>query len=353
MNKDYKLKTPEERVDCVRQIVAENESLSPSCLDDLVDYIMDGRPKIEKKRRKILDDNRMVTVNRHETSFEGLCGKLENGENGIYNMLNNLGKAVILIPKIGITKEDLEKVPGLKELQEAIKVTEEQFKKARGKQKYLLKKQLIEMHQDQYILKNEFYKPIRATNAIRSFASIDLSERIIINENDEPETDGLVNFFNPAHVSAILTNYSNLKEDSWGNFKSDAYFMMEDFDALVDKALKENFPVYYDIVIYKIDGLSNISIQRLIEQKHGIKHSIEYISSLWRNKIPKLIAETAKKEYIVWYYTTQEYGKWKKCSCCGQIKLAHNYFFSKNSTSKDGYYSICKECRNKKNKKGV
>nr|DAL81174.1 MAG TPA: Stc1 domain [Bacteriophage sp.] len=38
----------------------------------------------------------------------------------------------------------------------------------------------------------------------------------------------------------------------------------------------------------------------------------------------------------------------KKCSKCGQLKPAHNQFFSKNKTSKDGLYSICKRCRNKK-----
>ena len=73
--------------------------------------------------------------------------------------------------------------------------------------------------------------------------------------------------------------------------------------------------------------------------------TVEYISSLWRNKIPKLISEKAQEEYLVWYYTTQEYGKWKRCSRCGQVKLAHNRFFSKNKTSKDGFYSICKEAR--------
>ena len=90
-----------------------------------------------------------------------------------------------------------------------------------------------------------------------------------------------------------------------------------------------------------------------VEENFGIKHSVEYLSSLWRNKIPKLIAEKAKENYLIWYYTFVEYGKWKRCSRCGQIKLAHNRFFSKNKTSKDGFYSICKCCRNKKpNKEG-
>jgi hypothetical protein len=69
---------------------------------------------------------------------------------------------------------------------------------------------------------------------------------------------------------------------------------------------------------------------------------------LWRNKIPKLISDYAKEEYLIWHYTIEEEGTWKKCSCCGKKKLAHNYFFSRNKTSKDGFYSICKECRKAK-----
>jgi len=53
----------------------------------------------------------------------------------------------------------------------------------------------------------------------------------------------------------------------------------------------------------------------------------------------------------MWYYLQKEKGKWKKCSRCGQVKLAHNKFFSKNNSSKDGFYSICKSCRNNKVKK--
>ena len=99
---------------------------------------------------------------------------------------------------------------------------------------------------------------------------------------------------------------------------------------------------------YKIDGMQNLDIQAQLQLEFGIKHSVEYISSLWRNKIPKLIASAAEDEYLNWYYLNIKKGKYKKCSRCGEIKLAHNKYFSKNKTSKDGFYSICKECRNKK-----
>jgi len=77
------------------------------------------------------------------------------------------------------------------------------------------------------------------------------------------------------------------------------------------------------------------------------------LSRLWRKKIPKTIADTAKKEWLIWHYTFEEKGKWKRCSKCHEIKLAHPYFFTKNKTSKDGWYSLCKDCRNKKGQKKI
>jgi hypothetical protein len=181
----------------------------------------------------------------------------------------------------------------------------------------------------------------------RGINKITLDERQWVDENGEPQSEGLITFFNPKHISAILCNYNALKISVQGKFQSDFYYLMEAFDDLMRKALAP-YPLYMDLTKYKIDGKPNLEIQELLNKKHGIKHSIEYISSLWRNKIPKLISEYAKEEFLIWHYTEQEPGKWKKCSRCGQIKLAHNRFFSKNNTSKDGWYSICKECRNKK-----
>lgn len=348
---DYSLETPEERNELVKKIInnTPSEQLTPRYLEILSDYIIFAMDKQERKQKQILTDNHMVTVNKRETSFEGLVGRLENGEDGIYNMIAN-DKNIIFTPKFQITQQDIAEIPELKQLVDAIAEVEKAEKKAVGKKKFLLKKQLIAMRQDQYVIRSAYKPPIYCMNAIKSFSKIDFDENVSISGDDEIEDNSLVSFFNPKHVSALLCNYSRLKEDAWGKFYSDSYFLMEDLDILIEKTLRDSYPMYYDLLIYKIDGKQNFEIQSLLNQKHNVKHSVEYISSLWRNKIPKLLSEQAQEDYLIWYYTTQKKGKWKKCSRCGEIKLAHNKFFSKNKTSKDHFYSICKCCRNKKNK---
>lgn len=349
---DYTLQTAQERSDFVRGVLQETnpEKITSKYLEILSDYIIFAMDKEERKQKNILTENRMITVNKRETSYQGLVMKFENGEDGLYNLITN-DKNILLTPKTSITQKDIDDIEPLRVLREAIEIVEKEEKAATGKRKFLLKKQLIEMRQDQYSIKSAYKPPMYATGMVKSFVKADLSENITMNECQEPISDGFISFFNPFHISALLCNYSLLKEESYGNFMNDCYYLMQDLDNLIERTLKDKYPLYYDLLIYKIDGKQNTEIQELLDKDWGIKHSIEYISSLWRNKIPKLIAEQAKEDYIMWYYTTQERGQWKKCSRCGQIKLAHNRFFSKNKTSKDGFYSICKDCRNAKTTK--
>ena len=71
---DFSLETPEERNKKVEEIIANTppERLTPKYLEKLADYIIFAMDKQERKEKKILSDNRMVTVNKRETSFEGL-----------------------------------------------------------------------------------------------------------------------------------------------------------------------------------------------------------------------------------------------------------------------------------------
>ena len=345
---DYSITDPQERVKLVQQIVDQTPAnkLSPRYMEIMADYMIFAMDKEERKKKRILTDNHMVTVNKRETSFEGLIAKFENGEDGIYSMITN-DKNIIFTPKISITPQDIENVPGLKQLREAIDDLEEKLKTASGKQKFILKKTIIEMRKDQYILKNAYYQPIQVTNLTRSFSHIPLIEEINVLPNGALDINGF-SLLVPSHVSIVLCNYSKIKQDTWDRFDSDARYVITDLENLIEAHIRDQYPMYYDLIIYKIDGMSNENIQATFEAEYGVRHSVEYISSLWRKKIPKLIAEGAQKDWLEWHYTYEEYGKWKRCSRCKQVKLAHNMFFSKNNTSKDGFYSICKDCRNAK-----
>ena len=348
---DYSIEDPKQRVKLVNKIV-ENippENISSKYLEVLADYLIFAMNKKEKKQRLINTDNRMYTVNKRQTSYEGLVTKFENGEDGIYNLIIN-DKNVLLTKKYKITEEDLNTIPQLKQFVQAIEKVQQQQKRAKGRKKFLLKKQIIQMRKDQYIIKNAYKPAIYCINLIKTMPYLDLSDFFDIDQNNNIINNGLISLFNPTHVSLLLCNYSKLKMQSWDKIQSDIYYLMQDLENAADAALKDQYPLYYDLMIYKIDGKSNLQIQKLLKEKYNISHSVEYLSSLWRKKIPKLIAQEEEKRTLVWYYTEKKKGKWKRCSRCGQIKLAHNKFFSKNGTSKDGFYSLCKECRNKKNK---
>ena len=87
---DYTLETPEERNKLVEEILRDLEqnqiTPTPQYLESLANYLILSVEKQErrllkekKEKQDVLTDNRMVTINKRETSFEGFVTKLENG----------------------------------------------------------------------------------------------------------------------------------------------------------------------------------------------------------------------------------------------------------------------------------
>ena len=201
--------------------------------------------KQEKKEKKILTDNRMTTVNKRETSFEGLVSQLENGEDGIYNLITN-NKNVIFQPKITITKKDIEEIPPLKQLREAIDTWDAKLKVTEGKDAFTIKKALIEMRKDQYIIKNSYRQPIIPNKLTRSKYMLKMDDTThLFDEEGYPIPEG-VSLMNPEICSAILCNYSKLKQDSWDQFEGDTWYLIYDFENICDKAL-EDYPLYMKV----------------------------------------------------------------------------------------------------------
>ncbi len=328
---DYKIDNIEKRLEIVEQICEDYEDdLTPYNLEQLGNYLIFQMEKEERKERKILTPNRMVTVNKRETSFEGVVSKFEKNKDGIYGIINE-DKNVILSPKVSITTKDIAEIPFIAQIRESIKKL-----RAIPNRNYIVQQAIIDLSQTQYIVKDAYLKPIRSKNS--SIAGPSVFDWCL-----------LLDFKDWNTVKAFLHNYSKLKTNSDQKIQTDMFWILKDFEKLADKALRERKPMLYDIMLCKIMNMQNKDIQKQLEQDYGRTYSVEYISSLYNNKIPKLIAAECEKEELLYHYTFVEKGNWKKCNRCGQVKLLHSIFFSKNSGgSNNGFYSICKECRNSK-----
>lgn len=343
---DYSLNTIEERKALVEEILRENPNPSEKYLEIIADYLVFCMEKEEKREKKILTENRLATINKRETSFEGLASQFENGEDGVYDLIVENDKNVIFRPKIEITKEDLENIPELRQIKEAIHYWEDKLKTASGKEAFVIKKAIIDFRKDQYFVKDSILKPVQISSAQHGRPSVTLEEKLRPAPLCGLEAEG-VSLMRPQVCSAILCDYTNLKNTSEGAFHTDLWALMFSFDELMEKTLRDE-PILKRIIEYKIDGYQNQEIQKALEEEFQTTYSIEYISSLWRKKIPNMLASRAEDDYLNYYYLEVEKGQYKKCTRCGEIKLANTKYFSRNSGGKDGWYSICKNCRNKK-----
>jgi hypothetical protein len=147
-------------------------------------------------------------------------------------------------------------------MREAIQIWENKLKTATGRDAYIIKSTLIELRKDQYIIKNAYRRPIVFNKITRSKSIIPLNDEVTIDSEGNVVYSG-VSLLNPEVCSAILCNYSKLKEDSWEDFESDTWYLLYDFEQVCDAGLKE-YPIYQRLLELKIDGVSNLDIQLIL-----------------------------------------------------------------------------------------
>lgn len=343
---DFTVETIEERLEIVNKILEEVPEPSADYLETLGTYLIFPINKAEKKLQKriINSKNRRETINKYEISYEGLAASLESGEDGIYNLMGDKNRRTKMNNIRPISQEDIEKYPEIKQLRESIDFWKEQAKNATGKRAFNIKKIIIETSRNQYYVRDSLNPPIAFANMTPNKHVCKITDSFNIDKNGNVSYTG-VSLCSPYVCSNILCNYSKLKQEGWDALEGDLHFLMIAFDKYCGEALKSE-PILEQIVIDKIDGMQNNEIQDDLLLKFGTSYTVEYISSLYRNKIPKLIASVAEDDYIQEWFLNHEKGTYKKCSRCGNIKLAHTKYFSKNPDSNDGFYSICKDCRN-------
>lgn len=337
LNLNYQLTTPEERLEFINNLikVRGKNSFSTKELEIMANYLL-----IQERRSDyIVTQNRSATIKKRETSYEGLIDKLEQGEAGIQPLIAN-DKNIIFTPPISITEEEVKSIPHMRQLKEAIAALENA--NVSGRSAYIAKKASIELRQDQYVLKQFYKPPTRLQQKTKSSSPISWITDYEVAEDQATITSvGTISLMNPKHVEALLVH---LKFLEGAPADTDIYYLVEELKVLLSKL----DPVVRRLAELKIAEASNQDIQTAIAAEFDTIHSLEYLSSLWRNKVPKMIAAIAKEEWLEWYYTFKEKGVYKTCTRCGKAKLASNLYFSRNRSDVSGLYSICKDCRNSK-----
>lgn len=255
---DYSLHTPEERTEFVRQLLEDTPDsyLNNKTLTYLSDYILfvgdkDQTKKERKTDRSIITRNREATIDKRQVSYEGMVATLENGEDGLYTMIRQ-DKNQILDHRDPITENEVKSIPGMREYMDAIEQFKVQFEKATGAARWALKRAIIETWQQAYILKASWQglagrsKP---TGQIRSLIRADIPSKVYLDEEKIPRSTARLSLLVPTHVSFLLCYYSALKEECYDDLQSDLHFLLLDLERLVDDALKEEYPILYDITI--------------------------------------------------------------------------------------------------------
>lgn len=351
MKLDYSLKTFEDRKVFVNNYLLSHNYVSRNKLEKFADYLLfvdDSSTTINERSAEspIITKNREVTLSRRETSLEDTVDKLPGGEDSLWTVASSSDYPLGVKEPLSIAQ--ISKIPNGKEKLRAIETLEKQFTTAVGFRRFKLKKAIIELWQD-------IYSTRIAMNAAAGYATtpkiaptlkgasfIELPEHCWIDSLGNPKSDSDFSLFNPTIVLLLLRHYYNLKSEVRENLHCDMHYFLWELESYGRKALVDH-PVLLDLCRLEMLGYTGREISEYMEVYHNISHSEQYFSTLWTKKIPKLISEEAKKHYIQFYWRSHNL-PFKTCSKCSKVLPANPYFFHRN-TSSDGFYSMCKDCR--------
>ena len=188
----------------------------------------------------------------------------------------------------------------------------------------------------------------KVASPVKILSHVALDEHITLNDSTlMPQSDAIISLFNKDHIRFLLKYYQQLKQECYEDLNSDMRWLLIDFENICDKAIGTS-GLLFDLVVYKVDGLSNEALTEKLNSTYRTDHSEQYYSTLWTQRIPKLIVEESMKHYLLWYYLQKDPTKsnryyWQKCGKCGEIKPVHPFFYGPNGKNK--YYSICRTCR--------
>lgn len=320
---------------------------------------------------------------------ESLESLLENPNfnEGIFIKHNNHHKTI----KPTIDREKDADIPTIQELWKEIdrikyrldvstgKIQDDTVKKLEGLQLYKMKHYLIDLRRQQFYLKDIFKPQILQYGSsahptlpteetelpwglegsdydIAPLGVITINDKRFYSPREVEEKDYhynkdakyLIDFRNPEHIYLLFENYYDMwtyGEDKPECILSDIVKTLDFYTARADLSETRQF-----ILECKKLKMRNEEIRVKLNNKFGLTHTANYISTIWKQNICGDIADAAILHYD-YYLNRDNQFVWKRCNKCGEIKLKDTREFVRKTRSSDGLSGRCKKCDKESRKK--
>ena len=155
------------------------------------------------------------------------------------------------------------------------------------------------------------------------------------------KNDRLVfNFNNPTHVGEVFSLYDSLRAS-----EDDILSTTPEFIDTLNYYVKiaDLTDVQRSILDLKLKRVSNVDIAGGINAEYGKTYTVNYISTIFRQKIiPSICAAAQTQAEIIENLPYPE--NFKKCKTCGRVLLSTPQNFVRKSRSPDGLSTQCKRC---------
>ena len=144
---------------------------------------------------------------------------------------------------------------------------------------------------------------------------------------------------NPAHIKALINNYSDIYMQLYDNLNSWGRTLIYDFDRYFNMCNFSEVREY--ILTRKIDKATAATIREEVREKFGIDYKVDTIQSIISKEIPNKMALAATKQRLI--VETPDSEK-KVCSICKRLLPISPVFYVRNKTKKYGIETCCKDC---------
>lgn len=274
----------------------------------------------EQERKKANIDAIVNKINNHKNSYEDTSSTttqaevidylIRTGDNYKKEIQQEISKVDIKDPELKIVKEYQEYINASKKELDLLRKENKNKKK-----QYKLVRTMRKCKGDQIYCKDSIKGTIYFKNVLPDTTDIDYDQ---------------FDFFDAEHVLCLL-KFEPRK------LTTDLGILIYDLSQLL-KHIKMSKQDKKILKMWRQDALTQFDIAK------GLNITQQHVASTL-NKIAIRVVNVFEVKYEDWYYLNLVKGRYKKCSCCGGIKLANERYFSINKNSKDNLHSICKLCR--------